>query len=301
MDVLKRMAIFARVVELGAFNRAARELGLTTSSVSQHVRALEGELGVVLLHRSTRKLSLTEAGRVYYEECANVVHAATRAQQKVAELRDEPAGELRIAAPSEFAHHHLVPALREFISAHPKLSIRFELADEKIDLIEHRVDLAVRIGELQDSGLVARRIAWFDELICAAPEYLARVMVPTSPQALADLDWLIFTPLGEPAFVQLRDERGQDVRLRVHGRLTTNHAQTLKALALDGHGVARLLKADVGDELAAGRLLQLLPTWKLPGFGVYAITPRRDAQPLKVMRCIEHLRAYFSRLHGLRS
>lgn len=296
MDVLKRMAIFARVVELGAFNRAASELGLTTSSISQHVRALEAELGVVLLHRSTRKLSLTEAGRVYYEECANVVHAAARAQQKVAELRDEPAGELRIAAPSELAHQHLVPALREFISAHPKLSVRFELADERVDLIEHRVDLAVRIGEPQDSRLVARRIAWFDELICASPDYFSRVTTPTSPQALADLDWLIFTPLGEPAFVQLRDERGQEVRLRVHGRLMTNQAQTLKALTLDGHGVARLLRADVEAELADGRLVPLLPTWKLAGFGVYAITARRDAQPLKITRCIEHLRAHFSRL-----
>ncbi len=294
MDVLKRMAIFARVVELGAFNRAASELGLTTSSISQHVRALESELGIMLLHRSTRKLSLTEAGRVYYEECANVVHAAARAQQKVAELRDEPAGELRLAAPSELAHQHLVPALCKFISAHPRLAIRFELGDEKVDLIEHRVDLAVRIGEPEDSRLVARRIAWFDEVICASPEYLARVATPTTPQALADLDWLIFTPLGEPAFVQLRDERGNELRLRVHGRLMTNQAQTLKALALDGHGVARLLRADVEKELASGRLIPLLPAWRLAGFGVYAITARRDAQPLKITRCIEHLRRYFS-------
>lgn len=296
MDVLKRMAIFARVVELGAFNRAARELGLTTSSISQHVRALEAELGVTLLHRSTRKLSLTEAGRVYYEECANVVHAAARGQQKVAELRDEPAGELRITAPSELAHQHLVPALRDFIAAHPRLAVRFELGDEKIDLVEHRVDLAVRIGELRDSSLVARQIAWFDELICAAPDYLERTGLPTTPQALADLDWLIFTPLGEPAFVHLRNAQGHEVRLRVHGRLATNQAQTLKALALDGHGVARLLKADIGTELAQGRLVPLLPDWRLAGFGVYAITPRRDAQPLKVTRCIEHLRTYFAQL-----
>jgi DNA-binding transcriptional LysR family regulator len=237
MDVLKRMAIFARVVELGAFNRAARELGLITSSVSQHVRALEETLGLTLLHRSTRKLSLTEAGRIYYEECANMLHAAERATQKVSALRDEPAGELRLSAPAELAHRHLVPALHDFIVAHPGLSIWFELGDEKIDLIEHRIDLAVRIGELQDSRSVAREIARVDEAICASPHYLRSASPPETPQALAGMDWLIFTPLGEPSLLQLRHTDGREVRLRVRGRLATNLAQTHKALVLAGHGV----------------------------------------------------------------
>lgn len=295
MDILKRMAVFARVVEVGSFGGAARELGMTTSAVSQHVRLLEAQLDVALLHRSTRKLSMTEAGRVYYEECANVVHAAMRAQQKVTELRDEAAGELRIAAPADFAHQHMARALREFILLHPKLSIRFEVGDEKVDLIQRRVDIAIRIGHLQDSALVARRIAWFDEVICASPEYLNRVGEPKSPRELADRDWLIFTPLGEPAFVQLIGVDGASMRLRIQGRLMANHALTLKALALDGHGIVRILKADVEEDLAAGRLVPLLPNWKLAGFGAYAVTPRRDAQPLKVRRCIEYLQGYFSK------
>jgi DNA-binding transcriptional LysR family regulator len=296
MDLLRRMAIFARVVELGAFNRAARELGLTTSSVSQHIRALETTLGVTLLHRSTRKLNPTDAGRIYYEECANMVHAAERAQQKVFALRDELIGELRLAAPAELAHRHLVPALREFILAHPGLSIRFELSDEKVDLIGQRIDLAVRIGELQDSRLVARKIAWFDEVICATPGYLKTVTLPETPQSLVEMDWLIFTPLGEPSFLSLRHRDGREVRLRVRGRLVTNLAQTLKALLMEEHGIARMLRVDVEKELERGELIELVPDWTLPGFGVYAITPSREPQPIKVSRCIDRLRMHFESL-----
>lgn len=299
MNILQRMAIFARVVELGAFNRAARELGVTTSSVSQHVRGLEQALGAVLLHRSTRKLSLTEAGTMYYEECVNLVRAAERGRQKVAALRDQLAGELRISAPAGLAHRHLALALHDFIAAHPDLSIRFEVGDEKIDLIEQRIDLAVRVGDLSDSRMVARQIAWLDEVVCAAPAYLLSVPMPQSPQALAELEWLIFSPLGEPAFVELHHQDGREVRLRIRGRLTANLADTLKALALGGHGVSRLLRIDAQDELAQGKLIELLPEWQLQGFGAYAITPRRDdAQPLKVTRCIDHLRTYFKGLSG---
>lgn len=293
MDALRRMSVFARVVELGAFNRAAGELGLTTSSVSQNVRALEQDLGIVLLHRSTRKLSLTEAGRVFYEECVNVAQAAERARQKVAELRDELAGELRISAPPELAHLHLVPALDDFIKAFPRLSIRFELSDERVDLIERRIDLAVRVGELRDSRLVARKIGWFDEIICASPDYLARSGLPQTPQALGELDWVIFSPLGEPASVLLRRGEENAVRVPVCGRLVINQSESLRALVLAGHGAGRLLQAYVQADLAAGRLVRLLPEWSLGGFGTYAITPRRDAQPLKVTRCIEHLARYF--------
>jgi DNA-binding transcriptional LysR family regulator len=303
MDELRRMAIFASVVELGAFNRAARALGLTTSSISQHVRALETSLGVALLHRSTRKLSLTEAGQAYYEECAHVVHAAERGRQKIATLRDEPAGELRIALPSELAHRHVVPALDDFIKMHPQLSLRLEVSDEKADLIAQRIDLAIRIGDLPDSALVARQIAWFEEVLGATPACLARSRMPQSqmpqtPQDLAALDWVVFTPLGEPAFLDLRHRDGRTARVRIRGRLATNHAQTLRALALGGHGAARLLGIDAAPDMAQGLLLPLLPDWHLPGFGVYAITPRRDAQPLKVTRCIEHLRHYFAQLMG---
>lgn len=299
MADLRRMAIFARVVELGAFSQAARSLGLTTSSISQHVRALEASLGVALLHRSTRKLSLTEAGQAYYDECALVVHAAERGRQKIATLRDEPAGALRIAVPSELAHRHVVPALDSFIRLHPQLTLTLEVSDEKIDLIQQRIDLALRIGELQDSTLVARKIAWFDEVLGATPACLKRTKLVgklRSPQDLAALDWVTFSPLGEPAFLELQHRDGRTARVRVRGRVVTNQAQTLRALALAGHGAARLLGPDAAADFAQGRLLPLLPDWRLPGFGVYAITPRRDAQPLKVTRCIEHLRHYFDGL-----
>lgn len=298
MDHLPRMAIFARVVELGAFSRAAKELGLTASSVSQHIRALEEALGTSLMHRSTRKLSLTEAGELYYRECVKVVDAAREGRQKVAALRDEPVGQLRVAVSSFMSGQYLIPALKDFISKHPKLSLNFEVSDHNIDLIEHRIDLALRMGHSPDvpgtSGTV-QRIAWFQDVLCAAPAYLDAHAPIRSPHDLAGHEFLLFTPHGEGPNVELCDATGTCVRVRLNSRLSANHAQSLQMLAAEGHGVVRLLRANVQKDLDAGRLQVVLPQWKLRGFGAYLIVPRGDSLPLKVQRCIEHIRAYFER------
>lgn len=295
MDKLRRMAVFAKVVECGAMSAAARELGMTASAVSQQIRQLEEETGVVLLHRSTRKLTLTEAGAAFYEGCAAMMAAAQRAEQSLAELRDAPMGELRVAAPVDFAGTHLAPALAPLLTAHPNLSLRLFADDARVDLIEMRIDLAVRVGRLADSSLVARPLATWAEVLCAAPAYLARCGMPTVPSDLVQHSWLTLTVLEEPQWVDLIGPAGEQERLRVEGRIASNNANSLKQLTLAGLGIARQPLPDVAAELADGRLLRILPDWSVPDIGVYAVTPRREAQPAKVRHAIEALRVYLAR------
>jgi DNA-binding transcriptional LysR family regulator len=291
-NILKRMAIFSKVVDCGAFSMAAKELGITTSAVSQHIRQLENELGIQLLLRSTRSLSLTEAGQCFYEDCVLMIHAAERGQQRIAALRGELAGELRVATSTEFATHYLVPALQSFLDEHPRITLRLEIHDEKIDLIGQRIDLAIRGGVLADSSYVSTRLARFREVLCASPAYLADHGVPESPQALTRHQWVTFTPLGNPQFVRLNHANGDEHRLRMTGRLFTNNGMAMKELALAGKGIIRNFFVNVERELRSGDLVEVLPEWRLPEINCYAIMPRRDSQPLKVRRLLEHMKIH---------
>jgi len=167
IDRLKRMAVFARVVEANSMSAAARELGMTTSAVSQQIRQLEAETGLALLHRSTRRLNTTEAGQAYYEDCAAMLHAAQAAEQRLSDLRDEPRGELRVAFPVGFSAH-LAAALAPLLRAHPRLTLRLFAEDRRVDLIGERIDLAIRAGALADSTLVARRLAEWGHIMVAS-------------------------------------------------------------------------------------------------------------------------------------
>lgn len=292
MDYLSRMGIFARVVELGAFSRAAKELGLTSSSVSQHIRALETYLGTTLLHRTTRKLSLTEAGSLFYQNCVKVVATAKEAQQDVATLQNQPVGELRIAVSSFVASRYLIPALDRFIRDHPKVDVRIDVCDHNIDLVEQRIDLALRVGRIHGDGDIL--LTRFDDVLCAAPDYLESRAPISRPEELSQHDFLLFTPHGESSCVDLNSDKGDRVRVRLLPRVSANNALALRLLALGGHGIARLLRVKIQADLDAGRLRQVLPDWRLDGFSVFITARHRDEIPLKVRRCIDCIRAYFS-------
>ncbi len=285
------MAIFARVVSCGSMSAAARELGMSASAVSQQIRALESATGVALLLRSTRRLSLTAAGASFHEGCAEMLAAAQRAEQRLAEQRDAPVGELRIAAPLSFAGQYLAPALAPLLRASPRLVLRIFAADERIDLIESRIDLALRVGRPSDSSLVARPLARWEEIICAAPAYLRQIETLHAPEDLAQLAWLILTPLGEPQTLEL--QRGKESRrVRLSGRVASNSQASLLHLTREGLGLSRQVEPDVREDLASGRLVRVLPDWSFAPIGVWAVTPQREAQPAKVRHAIEALRLY---------
>jgi len=297
MDQLKRMAVFAEVVAAGSLTAAARRLGMTPSAVSQHLRQLEGALGLALLHRSTRQLALTEAGARYIEGCAAMVAAARAADQALERHRDEPEGELRIAAPIGFGGL-LAQALAP-LRSHPKLTLRLLLDDALIDLIEARVDIALRAGSLPDSSLVARKLGSMAAQMCAAPAYLAQHGWPRVPQDLATHDWLGGRPSSNGAeTLVLHNPAGEQATVQVSSRAHASQVTALHALCVEGWGISVVVSDDDRRALADGRLVPVLPGWKLPDMPVYAITPRRGEQPAKVRHALALLAGYFEQLPG---
>jgi len=295
MDDLRRMAVFAAVVEQRSMSAAARALHMSTSAVSQQVRALERSGGVTLLHRTTRKLTLTDAGERFYVECAGMVAAARRAQAQLALSRDAPSGELRLAATVGFARH-VAPALGGLLAANPALTLKLLVDDARIDLIESRIDLGVRFGTLADSSWVARRLCRFEWLLCAAPAYLQRHGTPQRPEDLLAHQWLALARDGNAMTLQLSN--GQTHTLRLEARITSNNQLSLQQMCVAGLGLARLARVDVDEELRAGRLVPVLPAWAQEPLPVWAVTPQRDAQPAKVRHAVEALHAYLLTLPG---
>lgn len=291
IDDLARMATFAHVVELGAFSRAAKALGLTTSSVSQRIRALESSLQTTLLNRTTRKLSLTEAGTLFYQHCAHIVTAAKEAEQSIAALNNEMVGDLRIAVSSFMSTSYLIPALHDFIKHNPRIKLRFEVSDNHIDLVDQRIDLALRAGRNRQSGDIF--LGRFDDVLCASPSYLATRPAIRSPIDLLEHDFLLFSPHGEPCSLDFSNQNNGTVRVRLHPRISVNHARSLKFLALAGHGIARLLAAKIESDLKANRLTIVLPEWSLGGFDIFVTVRHLDNMPAKVKQCVQHIQRYF--------
>ncbi|MFI8745006.1 LysR family transcriptional regulator [Pseudomonas sp. NPDC077186] len=291
MEQLKRMALFATVVQKGSMVAAGEALGMSASAVSQQIRRLEEATGVSLLHRTTRKLTLSEAGAQFYASCRQIVELAEQAEQRLAELRDAPVGELRIAAPVGFSGPLLCEALAPLLGAHPALSLRLFFQDEQIDLIEQRIDLAIRVGRQEDSSLVARHVADWRMLLCAAPAYLARRGWPAQPQQLFELDWIGLNA-ERSQHLLLHGAGGVTQRLRLESRIACNNILAARQFTLAGMGVSLQPEPEIRELLARGELLALLPDWQLESIGLHIVTPRRDAQPAKVRYAIEALRRH---------
>lgn len=296
-DKLKRMALFAEIVDSGSMSAAARRLGSTPSAVSQQLRLLEEALGLVLLHRSTRRLTLTEAGERYYPACAAMVAQARSADQALERLRDEPEGELRLAAPIGFGE--LLAAALEPLRRHPRLRLHLLLDDTPIDLIGERVDLALRVGRFTDSSLVARRLGELQRQLCAAPRYLAERGWPRHPGELAGHDWLGLPPRGAAVdTLSFQGLQGEREEVRVEARLLASQVTALQAMAVAGWGLYVGMADDVRQPMAEGRLAPVLPDWRLEPAAVFAVTPRRGEQPAKVRHALEALQQHFAARPG---
>lgn len=294
----KRMAVFASVVELGSLSAAGRRLGMTTSAVSQHLRALEQAYGVALMHRSTRKLSLTDAGARFARQCQAMVMAADAAHEQLNLAHDAPTGQLRLAAPVGFVRH-LAPALAPLLALHPQLKLHMAVADEMIDLIDARIDLAVRGGRLADSNWVARRICVMEWLVCAAPSYIAQFGEPLTPADLVSHRWIRASQQeGIDIDVRLIGPDGSSELLKVEPHVTSNNHLAELQMCVAGVGLALLLRADADDELRRGQLVPVLADWRLPPLPVWAVTPQRDTQPAKVRHAIEALKTHFLTVPG---
>ncbi len=292
-DKRKRMALFAEIGDSGSISAAARRVGSTPSAVSQQLRLLETALGLVLLHRSTRRITLTEAGERYYPACAAMVAQARSADQALERLRDEPEGELRLAAPIGFGE--LLSTALEPLRRHPRLRLHLLLDDTPIDLIGERVDLALRVGRFTDSALVARRLGELQRQLCAAPRYLAERGWPRHPGELAGHDWLGLPPRsGAVDVLSFQGPQGTREEVRAEPRLLASQVTALQAMAVAGWGLYVGMADDVRQPMAEGRLAPVLPDWRLEPAAVFAVTPRRDEQPAKVRHALQALQQHFA-------
>ena len=290
LDQLQAMAVFARVAETGSFSEAARRLGLSKAAVSKRVARLEARLGVALVNRTTRHLSLTEAGAAFHEPCRQLIADADAAEAAVGHLASAPRGRLRVNAPMSFGQRHLAPAIGAFMRSYPELSVELDLSDRTVDLVEEGYDLAVRIGALPDSSLVARRLAPLHRHLVAAPAYLDRAGRPEHPSDLADHACLRYAYLASGRVWRL--DGGEAVT--VDGPLTANNGDVLLAAARDGMGIAFLPSFFTGPDLCAGMLERVLPGWtREPAGGIHAVFPPGRARAPKVRAFTDFLAERF--------
>lgn len=296
MDNLAAMQVFVRVVETGGLSAAGRALGLAPSSVTRRISELEDLLGVTLLHRTTRKLSLTEAGTTYYERAREIVRAVEEANLAVTEKRTGPSGTLRISVPASVARLHITPAVAAFHAQYPKVRVVMSVTDRIVDLVEEGLDVAIRIGRLEDSSLIARKLGEGRRLVCASPTYLKRAGKPTSPEALSDHACL--TIRRHPGSNVWRFRNGKKaIEVRATGPFFTDDGETLVAAAAAGLGLILVPEWLVGLEISDGRLKETLADYTAepamtPLYAVYA----PDAYtPPKVRAFVDFLAGRFSR------
>lgn len=294
MDPLDGIAAFARVVDSGSFSGAARRLGISKSAVSAHVQRLEERLGIRLLNRTTRSLSLTEAGTAYYRHCARILAEAEAAEQAAGALQREPRGTLRISAPDSFGWMHVAPAVPAFLERYPGLSIDIAASPAHVNLVDEGLDLAIRIGVLADSPLVVRKLAPSRLVLCAASAYLEARGTPRAPDELAGHNCLCTGLLAWGDEWRLSGKRGQQ-RVSVSGSFRSNNAETLRGAAVDGVGIALLPSWAVAEPLRSGALRRVLSDWELPASTIFAVYPDNRLMSMKVRAFVDHLARHFGR------
>ena len=279
------MALFATVVDAGSFAKAASALGVTRGAVSRQIAALEEDLGARLLERTTRSLGLTEAGAAFVIGCREVSAAAERAVEQLQRATDRPVGRLKVSAPLGLGERLIAPRLRGFLEDNPELLVDLDLSDRFVDMVAEGIDLSVRGGVLEDSSLVARRLCPLRLQIVASPELLQRRRVRT-PSDLAKHDWILFSPMGERVRLTKGDAHAV---VPVRGRVVTNHGGAHVEIVRSGLGLGIAPRFYVEEAVRAGELAVVLPRWKMPDAGVFAVWPSRKFTPLKVRVFVEHL------------
>ncbi len=300
LENLRAMGVYACVVERGSFSGAAKDLGITTSAVSQQIRSLEQELNVTLLHRSTRKISMTEAGQAFFQSCQEMMAAAERGKIRISELQDNLIGELRLATSPELASLHVVPALSRWMMAHETLKVNILASEQYVNLIEERIDVAVRMSQhISDDEFEVYPMARVQQILVASPSYLNQRPAIEHPNDLLAHQLLPVDLMKNFSKLKFSNEKtGENVELEVPVKVRTNNVFVMKTLCHEGHGIGRILHLDAQQELKRGEFVEVLPDWKLPEYTLYAVTLKREQQPAKVLRCIEALKCYFSQLPG---
>ena len=287
--------MFVRVVELGSFTLAADDLSLSRAVVSKYVSRLEERLGARLMHRTTRRLSLTEAGAALFEASRGAIERIEEAESAVAQYQAAPKGRLRVSAPMSFGILHLGSAIADFSNAFPDVTLDLRLDDRFVNLVEEGLDVAVRIGALTDSSLVARRIAKTQAVACASRAYLEEHGEPETPEDLVGHRCLLYAYLSTANVWRFQAPDGREIPVAVSGPMRVNNGIVLADAAAAGRGIVMGPSFYVASRIRSGELKRILPAYRLPELGIHAVYPQRDFVPPKVRVFVDFLVERFKR------
>ena len=293
---LTSLRIFSQAVELGSFSEVSRRMDVTPAMVSKRVANLEARLGQKLLIRNTRRLMVTQAGQLLYDHCAQALLALDKAATDISNLHDEPTGYLRITAPLMLGAARIAPRLPDFLKQHPHLSMDLNLSIEKIDLYQQRIDVAVRIADSVDPGMIAIKLAPYRRVFCASPEYLARYGTPQSPEDLANHNCLISRGVTLNSHWPIK--RGDFIdEVVVQGRLVCDSGGVLRIATLAGLGISMTSRLLVEDDLREGKLVQILSEFVPQHRAIYAVLLQRTDSSRKLAAAVEFLKECFAGIY----
>ncbi len=281
---------FVYVAEYESFTRAAKELGISIAQVSRQVSALEKRLNIKLLYRTTRKISLTEEGRVFYKHCRGVLDGLDAAEQAISSLQSTPQGMIKLTAPVTYGEQQLLPLINNFIVQYPDIEVTAFLSNQKVDLVEGSYDLAIRIGKLRDSTLMAKKLSHRTNFVCASPSYLDRYGAPQTLADLANHNCL----LGSLDYWHFK-EGGRERNIRVSGSVCYNSGYSLVDAALKGLGIVQLPDYYVQKYLESGELVSVLDDFREPEEGIWAVYPQNRHLSIKIQMLLQYLQQHLSK------
>ncbi|NDP40735.1 MAG: LysR family transcriptional regulator [Rhodoferax sp.] len=287
------LRFFVAVTEGGSLAEAARRMDVTASAVSQRLRQLEARLGLHLIHRTTRRFSLTDEGELFYAGAVGLLADLDNLIDTLRARSGEVAGTLHVCGPLGFGRHHLAPAIADFHTLHPRLMVSLSLSDVVPDADANRFDMIVHIGDLTDSSMVAYPIAPNARFVCAAPDYLARHPAPREPQELAAHDCIVLRENQEDVTLWRFRKNSNDVSVRVPAIMSSNDGDVVRQWALGGKGLIMRSEWDVAESLGAGRLVRVLKDWRLPDADIVALVDRRNGMAARVKLFLAFLQARF--------
>lgn len=293
LNRLKQIAIFCQVIDSGSMRAAADALKMTPPAISQHIKQLEQELGVSLIHRSTRKISLSEAGERYYQHGKRMLIAAGDAEDAVHEIKNTLAGDLRISAPVGLASQPLAKALKEILSNNPGLRVTVLASDQEIDLVNEQIDIAIRVGKPKESNFIFHLLQQATKHIFASPEYLLRMGTPVIPEELTEHIWLSFLGQVDFSSIELFHPSNRVYHYEPTYRLRLNNLNSLIGHVQEGLGLAVLPELEIEHLVHSGELIKVLPDWKMASIPLYALTIDRK-QSYKVQTVLKALKTFFA-------